>query len=108
MYHEFLMRVLNSSAHRAKEMETLSHRQLVLVAIFVQRLARNVLHDKVGLAFLCATTINQARDVGMIEVGQDLPLRLEARARATRVSSPARTTLIATSFRYWSSAREAR
>src|SRR5690606_17165319 len=42
------------------------------VAVAIDRHAVDVLHDEIGRAFRRGTAVQETRDVGMIEVGEDL------------------------------------
>ena len=61
-------------ADDAKELEALAHRQVATVAVAVERLALDVLHDEVGQPVVGGAAVEQPGDVGMLEAGQDLPL----------------------------------
>src|SRR6185503_7731337 len=54
--------------------QPLAHRQLALFAVTIQRLASDELHHEIRQAFVRGAAIDQARDVGMIEIGEDLSL----------------------------------
>ena len=51
-----------------------------LVAVLIERLALDVLHDEVWLAIVRLACIDQPRDVRMIEARENLPLGAEAHA----------------------------
>ena len=56
-------------------------RQPILVAVLIERLALDILHDEVWLTIIRLTRIDQARDIRMIEARKNLPLSAEAHAQ---------------------------
>jgi hypothetical protein len=60
-----------------------------MVTIPLNGLALNQLHDEIGSAIFRGTPIEEARNVRMIEAGQNLPLVLEAADHKRRILSPA-------------------
>ena len=78
MNDKVLMRVGDRRAHLAKERQALGRGQRIRVAVGVNRFAVHVLHDEIGQAVIGRPAIDQARDVGMIELRQDLPLIAKA------------------------------
>src|ERR1700676_5511603 len=58
------------------------------LAILVQRAALDVLHHEVRAAVLGRAAIEQPRDVGMREAGQDLPLVAEVPQDLLRIHAP--------------------
>ena len=70
---EVLVGVLNRGADHAEEPEALPYLQPAPIAEHRDRLALDVLHDEVGKAVLGVAAVQQARDVGVVEAGEDLP-----------------------------------
>src|SRR5579864_3787172 len=85
------MSVLHRRAYRAEKAEPFGDRQLVIVAILIQRLALDVLHNEVRLAIFRAAAFQQAGDVGMLEAGENLPFGFEASQRKPGVEAAAHT-----------------
>src|SRR5690606_35963186 len=81
MNDQVLMCVLNSAADLQEELEPIANIQAMLVAVFVERLTMDVLHDEERLSFCGFSSVDETRDIRMIETCQDLPLRTEALAR---------------------------
>ena len=52
----------------------------LLVAVLIERLALDVLHDQISLAVVRLAGIHQPRDVRMIQARENLPLGAEAHA----------------------------
>ena len=73
MNDKVLMRVGDRRADLAEERQALGRGQRVRVAVGVDRFAVHVLHDEVGQAVVGRSAVDQARDVRMIELRQDLP-----------------------------------
>ena len=80
MDDQVLMRVLDGGADVDEQLEPLAEVELSLIAVLIERLAFDVLHDQVRLAILRLACIDQARDVRMIEARENLPLGTEAHA----------------------------
>ena len=62
-----------------EEAEAFGDRQVRLATVVVDGLALDVLHDEVGHAAGHGAAVDQPRDVGVIELREDLPLALEPR-----------------------------
>ena len=77
MDNQVLMRVRDRSADLAEQVEPVSNRQLMSAAIFVDWLTIDVLHDEIWGAFTGCPTVEQARDVGVLEAGENLPFVAE-------------------------------
>src|SRR5262245_934144 len=73
------MRGLYGRANAAKQLQPLSDRQLVAVAVVREWPALDVLHYEVRKTVIGRTRVHQRRDVGMIQRAEDLPLPAEAR-----------------------------
>ena len=78
VHDEVLVGVLDGTAYGAEDLQALRNRQLLRVAIAVDRLTLDVFEDEVGHALLGRPAVEQPRHVGMVEGGQDLPLAAEA------------------------------
>jgi len=75
--HEVLVRVLHRRADRAEEEESLPDAEAVAVAVLAERPPLDVLHDEVRQAVLGRPSVEQLRDVRVVERRQDLPLPAE-------------------------------
>ena len=75
---QVLMRILHCIANLYEQLDALVDRQKVAVAILVDARPADVLHDEVGRAVVVLAAVQQAGNVAMVEVGQDLPLAPEA------------------------------
>src|SRR5580692_963850 len=73
-----LMRILHGRADRREEFETFGNWQVARIAIFGDGLAFDQLHYKVRDALFSRAAVEQARDVGVIQSGENLSLILEA------------------------------
>ncbi len=69
--------VLYCGAHLAEDFEAASDGDPFFVAVFIERLAVDVLHDEVGLALWRFGDLIQPCDVGMVECGEQLAFELE-------------------------------
>ncbi len=78
MNDEILMGVGNRGTNLPEELEPGVVVELLRVAKFEQRPARYVLHHEVGKAVGGRSAVNQPRNVGMVELRQNLPLVPEA------------------------------
>jgi len=74
--------VLVSELHRrtdlAKELEALQRVQTVMVAVAIDCLAFNVLHNKIRETILRSATVKQPGNVWVLEIGKDLTLHYES------------------------------
>ena len=77
MYDTLLVRVLDCLADFQEQGEACFNGQLMLVAVVGDGQAFNKLHDKKGSPAKCHACIVDMGNVGMIEKGQYLALRLE-------------------------------
>ncbi len=77
MQDEVAVRVLHGFADAEKQLQPLRRRQLPRTAIRVDGLSLHVLHDVVRLALAGDAGVEQPRDAGMIERGENLALALE-------------------------------
>src|SRR4029079_4688762 len=78
MHHQAAMRRLDRAGHLDEEAQALTDAEPPRVAIQVDRLALDELHQEERNAFGRDAAVEQAPDVGMIQRRQDLPLDLEA------------------------------
>ena len=83
MHDEILVRVLNRVADRGKQCEALLDVERLPIAVGRNRLARHVLHREVGPAVGGDAAIEEARDVGMLQPRQNLPLAEKAPVNLT-------------------------
>jgi len=56
----------------------------MLAAILIDGNTINILHHQIGQS-VADSAIQQARDVGMVQIGQNLPLGAEAQQHSTRL-----------------------
>src|ERR1044072_9266653 len=68
------MRVVHGGANGAEEFQTLWHGQLVRAAIFIERLALNKFECEVRRAVFGRATVEQTRNVRVIQASQNLAL----------------------------------
>src|ERR1700719_1819792 len=74
MNDQVLVRVGYGRASFTKEVQPFGGTELTRVAIGANRLALHILHDEVGEAVIGRPSVDEARDVGMIELRENLPL----------------------------------
>ena len=103
-----LMRVLHRVADLAEQLEPRVDVQRALVAEAVDRRALHVLHHEVRTPVGSHAAVEQPRDAGVLERGEDLPLLLEAARQDVARAGPRRTSLSATRLRNAPSSRSAR
>ena len=72
------MRFADRREHLDHQLQALPHGQALGVAVNVDRLAFDQLHDEVGVAVRARPAVEQAGDRRMVEAGEDLPFGLEA------------------------------
>jgi hypothetical protein len=75
--YQVLVRILHSGANSQEQPEPIVNRQLAGIAILVNRLALHQLHHQIRKSGIGRPSVQQARDVRVIEVGQDLSLGSE-------------------------------
>jgi hypothetical protein len=85
MDDQILVRVSDRGADTLEQLQALGDRQVPSIAVLVDRLALDELHDEVGQAVVGRPSVEQARDVGVIESGQDLALAAESLDDVVRV-----------------------
>ena len=85
MDDQVLVGEVDGRADLPEELEPLVGRQLPLVAILVDRLPLDILHDEVGTAILGGAAVEQLGDVRMVQVSEDLALGAEAADDLVRV-----------------------
>jgi hypothetical protein len=74
---ELLVRVVDCVADHREEAQALRDGQLPLVAEAVDGQPLDVLHDEVGQAVVGGAPVQEARDVRVVERGENLPLVAE-------------------------------
>jgi hypothetical protein len=79
------MRVLDGMAYALEELEAAARRDAVLVAVLRDRHAGHELHHEVRPARLGGAGVVDARDAGVLQDGQRLPLALEPRNDLARI-----------------------
>ena len=82
---DFLMRVLDAFTHTDEELESLSNRELLAIAVVDQGLAFDELHDEVGTATLGGSRVMDSGDGGVIHECQSLTLGIETGHEFLRV-----------------------
>ncbi len=78
VHHQVLVGVGDRRADVDEELQPFLERQLVLLAVGVERQAVDVLEHEVGAAVGGGAAFEKPGDVGMVEAGEDLPLGEEA------------------------------
>ena len=78
MDYLFLVGVVKGIANRREEFEPFGNAQLMRVAVVIQRLPFDKLHDEVGQAVVSCAAVQETGDVRMIERGQNLALVAKA------------------------------
>ncbi len=78
MDDEVLVRVVHGRTCEAKELQAIGDGEPVAIAVDVQRLAVDQLHDEVRKAFGGCAAVKEAGDVWVIEACHDLALHAEA------------------------------
>ena len=68
------MGAVDGTADLAEELDPLADRQLLVLAVAVDRLAVDQLHDQVRQAVCGGAAVEDLGDPGMIQCGEDLPL----------------------------------
>jgi hypothetical protein len=87
VHDEALVRVLHRIADSKKELKARRDREPAPVAVGEQVLPVHILHYEVGEPFVGRPSVVEARDAGVLQSGQDLPLRAEAAHDERRVHS---------------------
>ena len=77
MNHEVAVRVPDCGADPPEQFKERAQRRLALSDVLVDRNALNVLHDQERGSVRRGSAVEQARDVGMFQVRQDLALGAE-------------------------------
>src|SRR5258707_15206810 len=72
MNDKVLVRIGDGRAHLSEELQAFGRGQRVRVAVGVDRFAVHVLHDEVGKSVVGGTAVDEARDIWMIELRQNL------------------------------------
>ncbi len=86
---ELLVRVLDRVADPAQQVDALADAEPLRIAPAVDRLAVDVFHDQVRMAVRRRAAIQQARDVRMVEAGEDLPFAFETAHELARIEARA-------------------
>ena len=85
MNDAFLMSVLHRPAHVAEQLQPLAHRQLLVVAVFGDRLAFDEFHHEVRPAAVDRAGIEHPGDVRVFHQRQRLPFRLKTDQHLPRI-----------------------
>jgi hypothetical protein len=78
MDDQVLVSVVYGGAEAAEKFQPLRDRQSVRLTIAIDGLAFDQLHHEVGKAILGCATVNESRDIRVLQTGQNLSLVLEA------------------------------
>src|SRR5437899_11119897 len=87
MNNQIPMRKFHRVADLQKELQSLTRRQLLRDCKSSHRYADNVVHDEVGQTIVGCACIEQSRDLGVIEPGQDLAFLSETAQDVSRVGA---------------------
>jgi hypothetical protein len=87
MNNELLMGMVNDGANGTKQMRAFPERERGSLAVLGNRLAVNVLHDDVRTAIVSAATVEDCCNVGMREVGENLPFTAKAADDQLRIQA---------------------
>ena len=82
MHDQVTVRVLDRRANAYEQLETLAHEQGAAVAVVVDGLAIDMLHHQVRRSVVELPAVDQTRDGGMGECGEDVPLAVQPAAQA--------------------------
>jgi hypothetical protein len=77
MHHQVLMRVLHRGTDLAEEVDPGIDSETMAVAVLVDGLPADVLHDEVGPPVVGVAAVQESRDPGVVERGQDLAFGAE-------------------------------
>ena len=80
MNDQVLVRVLDRGADVDEQLEPLAEVEPVFIAVLIERLAFDVLHYEIRLAIIRLASVDQSRDVRVIEARENLPLGAKAHA----------------------------
>ena len=78
MENELLVSGLDGGAHVEEQPEALLDARRLGVAVIEERRADDVLEDEVGETVGCGPAVQEARDIRVLQPGEDLPLAAEA------------------------------
>ncbi len=78
MHDQVLVCVAHGCADFPEEAQTLANRQLTRLAVHIDGLSRDQLHHHIRQSILRCRAVYQPRDIGMIQVREDLTLGPEA------------------------------
>jgi hypothetical protein len=85
MNHQLLMGILNRRTHRQKKLQPCADVQIALVAVAIERQPLNVLHHEVRLAVFGASSFQQAGDIRVVQIGEDLAFGDKALSRKSPI-----------------------
>ena len=78
MDHQVLMSVVDGGADGEEKIQTLADGKPVGIAVLIDRGSGDEVHHEIGTAVRGGAAIQEFGDIGVIEVGQNLPLGIEA------------------------------
>jgi hypothetical protein len=81
------MRVLHGIAHPAQQPYTLLNREAALVTVRRDRIAFDQFHREERSAIVMEASVEEPRDGGVIELGQNLPFATEAHRRVVAIEA---------------------
>src|SRR6266550_2827533 len=88
MNDQVLVSELHGSADLAKKLEALQRVQTVKVAIAIDCLAFNVLHNKIRETIVRSATVKQPGDVWVFKLGKDLTFHYEPAQDCVSIHAP--------------------
>ncbi len=88
MHDQVLMGVMHRGANDGEQLEPRRYVEPMGIAEGVDRNPIDVLHDQIGGAIRQGSAVQEVRDIGMIELGEDLPLYFEARLNRAAHGAP--------------------
>ena len=87
MNNQIPMRKFDRSADLQKQLQSLPRRQLLRNCKASHRCIDNIVHDEVGETIVGRACIEQARDIRMIELGEDLAFCTKAAQDFSRIGT---------------------
>src|SRR5436190_20570504 len=87
MNNQIPMRKFNRGTDLQKQVQALTRRQLLRDGEASHRCADNVVHDEVGQTIVSRSSVEQSRDIWVIEPGQDLAFLSETAQDLSRVGA---------------------
>jgi len=82
MHYQIAVRVLHGGAYLNEQFQALANEQGAAVAVAVDGLAIDVLHDEIRRSILEIAAVDQTCNRGVIEGGEDVPFAVQAAAQS--------------------------